>query len=256
MFIASVMPSSHLTLWRLLLPSIFPSVRDFSSESSVHIRWPKDWSLSFIFSPSGEYSGLISLKIDWFDLLAVQGILRSLLQHHSSKAAIIWHSSFYMVQLSQQYMTTGKTIALTIWTFVGRVMSWLFNTLYKFVMAFLSRSNHLLISWLQLPSAVILEPKKRKSVTTSTSSSSLCHRVHWVHSFTELHKPLHHNKAVIHEGVYLIMVTSKIDYVFVCRDCFLFYQVYLPLHLIEKNLIQQQRMSVLRKEQFRCQQPF
>ena len=142
------MPSSHLILWccpLLLLPSIFPSIKDFSSESAVHIRWPKYWSFSFSISPSNECSGLISLKIDWFDLLAFQGTFRSLLQQHSSKASILWRSAFFMVQLSQPYVTTGKTIALTIRTFVGRVMSMLFNTLSRFVIAFLPRSNHLLI---------------------------------------------------------------------------------------------------------------
>ena len=188
MFIASVMPSSHLILWcpLLLLPSIFPSIRDFSSESSVHIRWPEDWSLSFIFSPSGEYSGLISLKIDWFDLLAVQGILRSLLQHHSSKTSILWCSAFFMVQLSQPYMTTGKTTALTVWTFVGRVMSLLFNTLSRSAITFLPRSNRLLISWLQSWSAMILEPKKRESVTPSTFSPSVCHAVMFCHSLNDV----------------------------------------------------------------------
>ena len=147
MFIASVMPSSHLILWRsLLLPSSFPSIRDFSSEF-VLIRWPKCWSFSFSMSPSSEYSGLISLKINWFDLLAVQGTFRSLLQHHSSKASIPWCSAFFMVQLSQPYMTTGKTIALTIWTFVGRVMSLLFNTPCRFVIAFLP-SEEATVFWL------------------------------------------------------------------------------------------------------------
>ena len=134
-------------LWRPLffLPSIFPSIRDFSNELSVHIRWPKYWSFSI--SPSSEHSGLISLKMDWFDLLAIQGIFRSLLQHHISKALILWHSAFFlMVQLSQLYVTTGKTIALTTQTFVSRVMSLLFNTLSRFVIAFLPRSNHLLVS--------------------------------------------------------------------------------------------------------------
>ena len=169
MFIASVMPSSHLILWSplLLLPSIFSSIRDFSNELFVHIWWPKYWSFSFSISPSSEYSGLISLKIDWFDCLVLQRTFRSLLQHHSSKTSVLWHSAFTM-QLSQPYVTTGKTIALTIRTFVGRVMSLLFNTLSRFVILFLPRSNCLLISWLQSPSAVILEPKKRKSVTTST----------------------------------------------------------------------------------------
>ena len=151
MSIASVMQSSHLILWcpLLLLPSIFPSIRDFSNEPSVHIRWPKYWSFSFSVSPSSEYSRLISLKIDWFDLLALQGTFRSLLQHHSSKASILWCSAFFTVQLAQPYVTTGKTTALTIRTFVSRVTSLLFNTLSRFVMAFLPRSNHLLISWLQ-----------------------------------------------------------------------------------------------------------
>ena len=140
-------------------------------------RWPKYWSFSFSFSLSNEYSGLISFKIDWFDLLAVQGTFRNFLQHHSLKASIVWRSAFLMVQLSQPYMTTGKTIALTICTFVGRVMSLLFNTLSRFVIAFLPRSNRLLISWLQSPSTVILEPKKRKSVTISTFYPSICHEV-------------------------------------------------------------------------------
>ena len=170
MFMASVMPSSLLILWcpLLFLPTIFPSIRDFSNGSSVHIWWPKYWSFSFSISPSSEYSGLISLKIDWFDLLAVQGTFRSLLQQHSLKAYIFWHSAFFMVQLSQSSMTTGKTITLTIQTFVSTVMSLLFNTLSSFVINFLPRSHHLLISWLQSPSAMILELKKRTSVTTST----------------------------------------------------------------------------------------
>ena len=177
------MPSSQHILWRplILLPSIFPIIRDFSNESSVHIRRPKYWSFNFSISPSNEYSGLISFRVDWFDFLAIQGTLRSLLQHHSSKASILWHSAFFMVQLSQPYVTTGKTIALTIWTLVGRVMPLLFNTLTRFVIAFLPRSNHLLISWLQSPSTVILKPKKRKSVTTSTFPPSICHAVCHAH---------------------------------------------------------------------------
>ena len=152
------LPSSHLILWLLLLLlSIFPSIRDFSNESSVCIRWPRYWSFSFCISLSSEYSGLISLKIDWFDLLAVQGTFRSLLQHHSSKASILWCSAFFMVQLSQPYVTTGKTTALTKWTFVGRIMSLLFNILARFVIAFLPRNNRLLISWLQSPSTGNLE---------------------------------------------------------------------------------------------------
>jgi len=155
-----------------LSPSIFPSIRVFSSEWALHIRWPKYWSFSF--SPSNEYSGLISFCIDWLDLLAVQGTLKSLLQHHSSKASILRSSAFFMVQLSHQYMTPGKTIALTIWTFVSKVVSLHFNMLFRFVIAFLPRSKCLLISWLQSLSAVILEPKKVKSVTVSIS---ICHEV-------------------------------------------------------------------------------
>ena len=163
------MPSNHLILCNplLLLTSIFPSIRVFSNESVLHIGWPKYWSFSFSISSSNEYSGLISFRIDWLDLLAVQQTLQSLLQNHSLKASILWCCAFFTVQLSQPYVTTGKTIALTIWTFIGRVMSLLFNTLSRLVMAFLRRSNCLLISWLQSPSAVILEPKKMKSVTTS-----------------------------------------------------------------------------------------
>ena len=163
MSIESVMPSNHLILcWPLLLlPSIFPSIRVFSNESVLCIRWPKDWSFSFSISLSNEYSGLISFRINWFDL-AVQGTLKSLLQHHSSKASILQRSVFFIVQLLHPYMTPGKTIALTRWTFAGKVMSLLFNMLSRFVIAFLPRSNHLLISWLQSPSAVILEPRKIK----------------------------------------------------------------------------------------------
>ena len=153
------MPSNHLILCcPLLLPSIFPSVRVFSNESALCIMWPKYWSFSFNISPSNDCSRLISFRMDWLDLLAVQGTHKSLLQHHSSKASILWHSAFFMVQLSHPYMTTGKTIALTVWTFVSKVMSLLLNTLC--LSAFLPRSKHLLISWLQSPSAVILEPKK------------------------------------------------------------------------------------------------
>ena len=146
----------------VLLPSVFPSIRIFSNESALHIRWPKYWSFSFSTCPSSEYSGLISFKIDWFDFLAVPGILRSLLQHHSSKASILWCSAFFMVQLSHPYMTTGKTIALTIQTFVSKVLSWHFNTLSRLVIDILPRSKYLLILWLQSPSAVILEPNKMK----------------------------------------------------------------------------------------------
>ena len=156
------MPSNHLILCRalLLLPSIFPSIRIFSNESALHIRWPEYWSFSFDISPSNEHPGLISFRMDWLDLLAVQGTLKSLLQHHSSKASILQCSAFFTVQLSHPYMTTGKNIALTWGTFVGKVMSLLFNMLSRLVIAFLPRSKHLLISWLQSPSAVILEPQK------------------------------------------------------------------------------------------------
>ena len=150
MSIDSVMPSNHFILCcpLLFLPCICPSIRVFSYELALHIRWPKYWSFSFSISPSNEYSGLISFRTDWFDLLAVQGILKSLLQHHSTKASILWCSAFFIVQLLHLYMTTGKTIALTIWTFVSKAMSLLFNTLSRFVMASLPRSKHLLISWL------------------------------------------------------------------------------------------------------------
>ena len=156
------MPSNHLILCcpLLLLPSIFPSIRVFSNESALCIRWPKYWSFSFYISPSNEHPGLISFRMDWLDLPAVQGILKSLLQYHSLKASILWHSAFFIVQLSHPYMTTGKTIALTRWTFVGKVMSLLLNMLSKLVITFLPRSKHLLNSWLQSLSAVILEPRK------------------------------------------------------------------------------------------------
>ena len=178
MSIESVMPSNHLILCRpLLLPSIFPGIRVLSSESVLCIRWPKYWSFSFSISPFCEYSGLISFRLDWLDLLAVQGTLKSLLQHHSSKASILQCSAFFIVQLSHPYMTTGKTTALTRWTFVGKVMSVLFNMLSRLVTVFLPRSKRLLISWLQSPSAVILEPQKIKSVTVSIVSPSICHEV-------------------------------------------------------------------------------
>ena len=158
MFIESVMPSSHLSLWRphLFLPPVPPSIRVFSNESTLRIRWPKYWSFSFNISPSNEHPGLISFRMDWLDLLAVQGTLKSLLQHHSSKASVLQCSAFFIVQISHPYMTTGKTIALTRWTFVGKVMPLLLNMLSRLVITFLSRSKRLLISWLQSPSAVIL----------------------------------------------------------------------------------------------------
>ena len=156
------MPSNHFILCRplLILPSTFPSIRVFSNESVLCLRWPKYWSFSFNISPSNEHSELISFRMDWLDLLAVQGTLRSLLQHHSSKASILQCSAFFTVQLSHPYMTTGKTIALTRQTFVGKVMSLLFNMLSRLVITFLPRSKRLLISWLQSPSAMILEPQK------------------------------------------------------------------------------------------------
>ena len=164
MSIESVMPSNHLILCSplLLLPSIFPSIRIFSNESALHIRWPNYWSFSFSISPSNEHSGLISFRMDWLDHLPVQRTLKSLLQHHSSKALILWCSAFFIGQLSHPYMTTGKTIALTRRTFISKVMSLLFNMLSRLVIAFLPRRKCLLISWLQSPSAVILEPPKNK----------------------------------------------------------------------------------------------
>ena len=173
------MPSSHLILGHplLLLPPIPPSIRVFSNESTLCMRWPKYWSFSFSIIPSKEHPGLISFRMDWLDLLAVQGTLKSLLQHHSSKASILWHSAVFIVQLSYLYMTTGKTIALTRQTFVGKAMSLLFNMLSRLVIVFLPRSKRFLISWLQSPSAVIWEPKKIKSGTVSTFSPSICHEV-------------------------------------------------------------------------------
>ena len=168
------MPSSHLILCHPLLPpSILPSIRVFSNESTLRMRWPKYWSFSFSISPSNEHPGLISFRMDWLDLLAVQRTLKSLLQHHSSKASIFQHSGFFTVQLSHPYMTTGKTITLTRRTFVGKVMSLLFNMLSRLVLTFLPRSKRLLISWLESPSAVILEPKKIKSVTDCVDHSKL-----------------------------------------------------------------------------------
>ena len=177
MSIESVLPSNHLILCCPLLfpPSIFLSIRVFSNESALPIRWPKYWSFSIrLFN---EYSVLLSFRMNWLDLLAVQETLKSLLQHHSSKASILQCSTFFIVQLSHPYMTTGKTIALTRQTFVSKVMLLLFNMLSRLVIAFLPRSKHLLISWLQSPSAVILEPKKLKSVTVSIVSPSICHEV-------------------------------------------------------------------------------
>ena len=173
------MPSSHLILCHplLLLPPIPHSIRVFSNESTLHMRWPKYWSLSFSIIPSKEIPGLISFRMDWLDLLAVQGTLKSLLQHHSSKASIVRHSAFFTVQFSHPYMTTGKTIALTRWTLVGKVMFLLLNMLCRLVKTFLPRSKRLLISWLQSPSAVILEPSKIKPDTVSTVSPFISYEV-------------------------------------------------------------------------------
>ena len=172
------MPSNHLILGGPLLPpSIFPSYRVFSNESVLPIRWPKYWSFSFSISPSSEHPGLISFRMYWLDLLAVQGTLKSLLQHHSSKASIFWRSAFFTVQFSHPYTTTGKTIALTRWTFVDKVMSLLFNMLSRLVITFLPRSKRLLVPWLQSPSAVILEPPQIKSSTVSTVSPSISYEV-------------------------------------------------------------------------------
>src|SRR5574338_779108 len=172
------MPSSHLILCHpLLLPPIPPSIRVFSNESTLLMKWPKYWSFSFSISPSKEIPGLISFRMDWVDLLAVQGTLKSLLQHHSSKASILQCSAFFTVQLSHPYITTRKTISLTIQTFAGKIMSLLLNMLSRLVITFLPRSKCLLISWLQSPSAVILEPRKLKSDTVSTVSPSISHEV-------------------------------------------------------------------------------
>ena len=178
MSVESVMLSNHFILCcpLLLLPSIFPNIRVFSNESTLCMRWPKYWSFSLNNSPSNECPGLISFTMDWLDLV-VQRTLKSLLQHHSSKAWILQRSGFFTVQLSHPYMTTGKTIALTKWTFVGKVMSLLFNMLSRLDITFLPRSKCFLISWLQSPSAVILEPPKIKSATVSTVSPSISHEV-------------------------------------------------------------------------------
>ena len=179
MSIKSVMPSNHLILCcpLLLLPSIFPSIRIFSSESALHIRWTKYWNFSFSISPPNEHPGLISFRMDWLDLLAVQGTLKNLLQHHSSKGSILQCSAFFIVQLPHPYMTNGKTIALTRQTFVNKVMSLLSNILSRLVITFLPMSKRLLISWLQPSSAVILEPRKINLAIVSTVSPYICHEV-------------------------------------------------------------------------------
>jgi len=194
MSIESVMSSNRLILCRplLLLPSIFPSIRIISNESALRIRWLKYWSFSFNISPSNEHSRLISFRMGWFDLLVLQGTLKSLLQNHSLKTSIPLHSAFFIVQLSHPYMATGKTIALTRQTFVGKVMSLLFNMLSRLVIIFLPRSKRLLISWLQSPSAVILEPRKIKSATVSTVSPSICDEViikgSSIHQYSRIHQ--------------------------------------------------------------------
>ena len=184
MSIELVMPSNHFILCPplLLLPSIFPSTMVFSNESVLRIRWPKYWSFSCNISPANEYSGLIYFRMDWLDLLAVQGTLKNLFQYHNSKAWILWRLAFFVVQLSHPYMTTRKTIVLTRQTFVGKVMSLLFHMLSKLVIPFLWRSEYLIISCLWSPSAVILEPKKINSVTVSTVSPSICHEVMGLHA--------------------------------------------------------------------------
>ena len=173
------MPFNHLICWcpLLLLPSFFPSISVFFNKSALHIMWSNYWSFSFNINPSNEHSGLIPFRMDWLDLLVIQGTLKSLLQHHSSKTSIIWHSAFFIVQFSYPYMTTGKIIALSRWTFVDKVMSLLFNMLSMLVITFLPRSKFFLISWLQSPSAAILEPRKLKSATVSTVSPSIPHEV-------------------------------------------------------------------------------
>ena len=202
MSIESLMPSNHLILCRplLILPLIFPSIRVFLNETVLCIKWPKYWSFSFSISLSNEHPGLISFRMDWLDLLAVQGTLKSLLQHHISKASFLQPSAFFILQFSHPYMTTRKTIALSRWTFVSKVMSLLFNLLSRWVITFLPWSKCLLISWLQSSSSVILEPTKLKSVTVSTVSPSICHEVmgpdarilvFWMLSLSQLfHSPL------------------------------------------------------------------
>ena len=196
------MPSRHLILYHplLLLPPTPPSIRVFSNESTLCMRWPKYWSFSLNISPCNEHPGLILFRMDWLDLLAVQGTLKSLLQHHSSKASILLHSAFFTVQPSHPYMTTGKTIALTRQTFVVNVMSLLFNMLSRLVINFLPRSKHLLISWLQSPSAVILETKKIKSDTVSTVSTSICHEVMGPDALTLVYHSYHQ------KGDFLIII--------------------------------------------------
>ena len=230
------MPSSHLILCRplLLLPPIPPSIRVFTNESTLSMRWPKYWSFSFNFSPSKVHPGLISFRMDWLDLLAVQGTLKNL-QHYSSEASILWHSAFFIVQLSYPYMTTGKTIALTRWTFVGKVMSLLLNIISRLVITFLPRSKRLLISWLQSPSAVILEPRKRKSDTVSTVSPSLSHEVmgsdamilvFWMLSFKPTFSPSSYT------SIKRLFSSSSLSAIRVVSSAYLRLLIFLPAILI------------------------
>ena len=233
------MPSNHLIFcWPLLLlPSIFPGIRVFSNDS-VGVKWPKYWSLSFSVSPSNEYSGLIYSRMDWLDLLAVQGTLKSLLQessHHCSKASILLHSVFFIIQLSRPYMTTGKTIALTRRTFVGKVMHLLFNILSLLVITFLPRSKHLLTSWLQSSSAVIFEPPKNKSLTVSIVSPSICHEaigpdamilVFWMLSF----KPFYSLSSFTF--INRLFIYSSLSAIRVISSSYLRLLIFLPVILI------------------------
>ena len=233
--IESVMPSSHLILCRplLLLPPIPPSIRVFSNESILRMRWPKYWSFSFSISPSNEHPGRISFRMDWLDLLVVQGTHKSL-QHHSSKASIVRCSAFFIVQLSHPYMTTGKTTALTRWTFVGKVMCLLFNMLSRLVITFIPRSKHFLISWLQSPSAVILEPQKEKSDTVSTVSPSISHEVmgpdavilvFWMLTF----QPTYHSSFTF---IKRIFNSSSLSAIRVVSSVYLRLLIFLPASLI------------------------
>ena len=217
------MPSSHLILCHalLFLPPIPPSIRVFSNESTLRMRWPKYWSFSFSISPSNEHPGLSSFRMDWFDLLAVQGTLKNFLQHHSSKASILRHSDFFMVQLSHPYMTTGKTIALTRWTFVGKIMSLLLNMLSRLVITFLPRSKRLLISRLQSPSAVILEPRKIVShcfhcfpIYLPWSDGTGCHDLSFL--YVDLQTVGHDWATEQHKTVYLLRTDNSRGICFYC----------------------------------------
>ena len=242
------MPSNHLILCLPLnpLPSIFSSIRVLSNESALCIGWPQYWSFSFSISPYNEHPGLISYRKDWLDLLAVQGTLKSLLQHQSSKASILRGSAFFTIQLSHPYMTTGKTIALTKWTFVGKVMSLLFNMLSGLIITFLPRSKCLLISWLQSPFAVILEPKKVKSDTVSTVSQSICHEVmgpdamvfiFWMLSF----KPTFSLSSFIF--IKRLFSSSSLSALRVVSSAYLRLLVFLPASWFQLVLLPAQRFS-------------